>query len=152
MERIRRKEKQKQKEDEKQKKKEEDKQKKNAEKEKERLEKEKKKQLKVNKKTGSVSSQPTLEEFSQSEDKPVPLFIEKCVKFIEGEGLKSEGLYRVPGNRAHVEELFKNFEEGKSVLYDRLSGKVSFTFMFSNSSFYLRMLYVFETFKYKNFI
>ncbi|VVC88931.1 unnamed protein product [Leptidea sinapis] len=32
----------------------------------------------------------------------VPLFVEKCVQFIEREGLASEGLYRVPGNRAHI--------------------------------------------------
>lgn len=46
----------------------------------------------------------------------MPLFLEKCVKFIENEGLDSEGIYRVPGNRAHVDLLFQKFEEGKNVL------------------------------------
>ncbi|KAG1685818.1 Rho GTPase-activating protein 190 [Nymphon striatum] len=53
----------------------------------------------------------SLEEFVQSEDKPVPLFIEKCMQFVEEEGVDSEGIYRVPGNRAHVDLLFQKFEE-----------------------------------------
>ncbi|KAI5636465.1 rhoGAP domain-containing protein [Phthorimaea operculella] len=50
----------------------------------------------------------------------VPLFIEKCVEFIEREGLASEGLYRVPGNRAHVEMLFNKFYEDPNVDLDTL--------------------------------
>lgn len=42
----------------------------------------------------------------------MPLFLEKCVRFIESEGLDSEGIYRVPGNRAHVDLLFQKFDEG----------------------------------------
>ncbi|XP_049881633.1 rho GTPase-activating protein 190 isoform X2 [Pectinophora gossypiella] len=45
----------------------------------------------------------------------VPLFVEKCVEFIEREGLASEGLYRVPGNRAHVEMLFNKFYEDPNI-------------------------------------
>ncbi|KAL4712458.1 hypothetical protein ACJJTC_007474 [Scirpophaga incertulas] len=45
----------------------------------------------------------------------VPLFVEKCVEFIEREGLASEGLYRVPGNRAHVDMLFSKFHEDPNV-------------------------------------
>ncbi|XP_035709893.1 rho GTPase-activating protein 190 isoform X2 [Folsomia candida] len=37
--------------------------------------------------------------------------LERCVKFIEDEGLEMEGLYRVPGNRAHVEALFARLAE-----------------------------------------
>lgn len=55
-----------------------------------------------------------LGEFLQSEKNCVPLFIEKCVEFIEQEGLDSEGIYRVPGNRAHVELLYQKLQEGKS--------------------------------------
>lgn len=54
-----------------------------------------------------------LAEFLQSEKNCVPLFIEKCVEFIEKEGLDSEGIYRVPGNRAHVELLYQKLQEGK---------------------------------------
>lgn len=58
-------------------------------------------------------SQPMIEDFAQSDTNPIPLFLEKCVRFIEDEGLDSEGIYRVPGNRAHVELLFQKFEEGE---------------------------------------
>ncbi|CAG2108617.1 unnamed protein product [Medioppia subpectinata] len=70
-------------------------------------EKKKKKQ-----KNSAANNGPTLEDFVQSEDNCVPLFVEKCIQFIEEEGLDSEGIYRVPGNRAHVDLLFQKFEEG----------------------------------------
>lgn len=55
----------------------------------------------------------TLSDFMLSEKNLVPLFLEKCVEFIELEGLDSEGIYRVPGNRAHVELLYQKLQEGK---------------------------------------
>ena len=53
----------------------------------------------------------------QSDKNYIPLFLEKCVKFIETEGLDSEGIYRVPGNRAHVDLLFQKFEEGSVMCF-----------------------------------
>ncbi|XP_046406932.1 rho GTPase-activating protein 190 isoform X3 [Ischnura elegans] len=107
---ARRKEKQKAKEDEKQ--------------EKRRLKEEKSKRVEREKKQakqkggkggkggGAVATQPlALEDFAQSEENAIPLLLEKCVRFIEEEGLDSEGIYRVPGNRAHVELLFQKFDE-----------------------------------------
>ncbi|KAL1491496.1 hypothetical protein ABEB36_012085 [Hypothenemus hampei] len=58
--------------------------------------------------TGGVPSR--LIDYVQS-DNYIPVFMEKCVKFIETEGLDSEGIYRVPGNRAHVDLLFLKYEE-----------------------------------------
>lgn len=82
-----------------------------ADKEKER---EKKKQQKLKQK--STSGGPLkISDFIQSEKNFIPLFLEKCVKFIEAEGLDSEGIYRVPGNRAHVDLLFQKFEEDSNV-------------------------------------
>ncbi|KAL1455174.1 hypothetical protein WDU94_009286 [Cyamophila willieti] len=52
----------------------------------------------------------SLGDFVQSEHS-VPLILEKCIQFIENEGLDSEGIYRVPGNRAHVDLLFQKFGE-----------------------------------------
>ena len=49
----------------------------------------------------------------QSEVNLVPLFVEKCVNYIQEEGLNVEGIYRVPGNRAHVEQLLERFKEGE---------------------------------------
>ncbi|XP_044016190.1 rho GTPase-activating protein 190 isoform X8 [Aphidius gifuensis] len=121
---ARKKDKQKAKEDEKLEKRrqKEEKLKKNAEKEKER---EKKKQEKIKQTKGSGSSggvtmlgqshQSLIEDFAQSETNRIPLFLEKCINFIEDEGLDSEGIYRVPGNRAHVELLFQKFEEDGNV-------------------------------------
>lgn len=59
------------------------------------------------------AAQPTLPELIQSDKNYIPLFLEKCVQFIELEGLDSEGIYRVPGNRAHVDLLYQKFEDGK---------------------------------------
>lgn len=56
---------------------------------------------------------PGIEDFAQSEQNLIPLFVEKCISFIQEEGLELEGLYRVPGNRAHVDLLFQKFDEGK---------------------------------------
>lgn len=41
----------------------------------------------------------------------VPLFIKRCIEFIESEGLDAEGIYRVPGNRAHVDAFVQKFKE-----------------------------------------
>lgn len=57
-----------------------------------------------------------LSDFLQSEKNLIPLFMEKCVEFIEQEGLDSEGIYRVPGNRAHVELLYQKLQEGKEFI------------------------------------
>lgn len=72
---------------------------------------------KKKKQKNSSNSGPGLENFIQSEAKLVPLFVEKCIEFVEEDGLDSEGIYRVPGNRAHVDLLFQKFDEGKRTLY-----------------------------------
>lgn len=84
------------------------------EKEKELEKKAKRKSSKANK-GGDVAAAPvaTLSDFIQSETNYIPLFLEKCILFIEQEGLDSEGIYRVPGNRAHVDLLYQKFEEGE---------------------------------------
>lgn len=130
----RKKDKQKAKEDEKLEKRrqKEEKLKKHAEKEKEREKKkqEKTKQTKGPSSTLSLSQvqQPLIEDFAQSETNRIPLFLEKCVQFIEDEGLDSEGIYRVPGNRAHVELLFQKFEEGKC--FEILDLNINFFYYF----------------------
>uniref|UniRef100_A0A2R5LC18 Putative rho-gtpase-activating protein n=1 Tax=Ornithodoros turicata TaxID=34597 RepID=A0A2R5LC18_9ACAR len=62
-----------------------------------------------------AKGQPGLEDFVQSDEVATPLFVDKCIRFIEEEGLDSEGIYRVPGNRAHVDLLFQKFDEDPSV-------------------------------------
>lgn len=67
-----------------------------------------------------VPQQPSLASFKQSDKNLVPLFVEICVKFIEQEGLDSEGIYRVPGNRAHVDLLYQKFDEEADVDIEKL--------------------------------
>lgn len=59
------------------------------------------------------STASALEAFAQLNGNAVPLFIEKCTQFIELEGIDMEGIYRVPGNRAHVDTLLQQFDESK---------------------------------------
>ncbi|XP_054709413.1 GTPase-activating protein pac-1-like [Uloborus diversus] len=97
---------------------EDEKQEKRRLKEEERLKRltEKKKKKAAQGKSGTITQQlQGIEDFMQSEDNPTPLFVEKCIKFIEEEGLDSEGIYRVPGNRAHVDLLFQKFDEDSSI-------------------------------------
>ncbi|XP_049537239.1 rho GTPase-activating protein 190 isoform X1 [Anopheles darlingi] len=68
----------------------------------------------------AAAQQPSLASFKQSDKNLVPLFVEKCVKFIEQEGLDSEGIYRVPGNRTHVDLLYQKFEEEVDVDIEKL--------------------------------
>ncbi|KAK8736140.1 hypothetical protein OTU49_004842 [Cherax quadricarinatus] len=117
-EKIRSREEARQREEERKRAKDEEKLKKAAEKEKER---EKKKAAKGSTKSSSKGPpQPTLEDFVQSPERAVPLFLEKCVYFIEVEGLDSEGIYRVPGNKVHVEQLTTKFKEDNAVNFAEL--------------------------------
>lgn len=88
------------------------KQRKLLEKEKE-MEKKKNRKSKQQTKSGGLNEKEyiSLPEFVKSEKN----FLEKCIEFIELEGLDSEGIYRVPGNRAHVDLLYKAFEEGEKM-------------------------------------
>ena len=65
--------------------------------------------------SNSVQVQPTLDDFRASAEDPIPLFLRMAINFIEKEGLDAEGLYRVPGNRAHVELLFQRFDDDPKV-------------------------------------
>lgn len=48
----------------------------------------------------------------QSTESGVPLFIEKCIQFIEEYGLATEGLYRVSGFKNQVELVINKLTEG----------------------------------------
>merc|ERR1712141_240473 len=92
--------------------------------EKEREKKEKKEAKGLKGKANSVQV-PTLEDFRTSDDNPIPVFLQKAIEFIEKEGLDAEGLYRVPGNRAHVELLFQKFDENSDIRIEELDIAVS---------------------------
>ncbi len=52
----------------------------------------------------------------------VPVFVRKCVELIEKEGIKTEGIYRVPGKKEHVLLLQDKFEDGKKLRIYRILG------------------------------
>lgn len=81
-------------------------------------EKEEKKRIKAAAKSAGKSGK-TLASFKMSDKNHVPVFLERCVYFIERE-VDSEGIYRVPGNRAHVELLYQKFEEEDNVDIEKL--------------------------------
>ena len=78
-------------------------------------EKEQEKKLKRKLKQNSKGFPDTESQFDKlmiSDKVEIPIFLIKCIEYIEKEGLDSEGIYRVPGSRAHVDLLFQKFEEG----------------------------------------
>ncbi|KAF7494802.1 Rho GTPase-activating protein [Sarcoptes scabiei] len=89
-------------------------------KEEERKNRKNSKETRRNRSRSKSSVHPSLEDFVQSNGNPVPLFIEKCTQFIEQEGLDMEGIYRVPGNRAHVDTLLIKFDENSDVNINEL--------------------------------
>nr|XP_014343897.1 PREDICTED: rho GTPase-activating protein 35 isoform X2 [Latimeria chalumnae] len=44
-------------------------------------------------------------------EKPIPIFIEKCIEYIETTGLSTEGIYRVSGNKSEMEMLQRQFDQ-----------------------------------------
>ncbi|KAM8920963.1 rho GTPase-activating protein 5 [Pelodytes ibericus] len=48
-------------------------------------------------------------------DKPIPVFVKKCVYFIEESGLSSEGLYRISGNKTDQDNIQKQFDQDNSL-------------------------------------
>lgn len=48
-------------------------------------------------------------------DRPIPLFIDKCVDYIERTGLTTEGLYRVSGNKTDQDNIQKQFDQDHSI-------------------------------------
>uniref|UniRef100_A0A8C5X3W6 Rho GTPase-activating protein 35 n=1 Tax=Malurus cyaneus samueli TaxID=2593467 RepID=A0A8C5X3W6_9PASS len=44
-------------------------------------------------------------------ERPIPLFIERCIEYIEATGLSTEGIYRVSGNKSEMESLQRQFDQ-----------------------------------------
>ncbi|XP_024074951.2 rho GTPase-activating protein 35 [Terrapene carolina triunguis] len=44
-------------------------------------------------------------------EKPIPIFIERCIEYIEATGLNTEGIYRVSGNKSEMESLQRQFDQ-----------------------------------------
>ncbi|KAL6471333.1 hypothetical protein MHYP_G00199830 [Metynnis hypsauchen] len=48
-------------------------------------------------------------------ERPIPLFIEKCIRYIDATGLSTEGIYRVSGNKAEMESMQRQFDQDPSL-------------------------------------
>lgn len=48
-------------------------------------------------------------------ERPIPLFIEKCIRYIEATGLSTEGIYRVSGNKAEMESIQRQFDQDSNL-------------------------------------
>ena len=62
-----------------------------------------------------VPARLTLSRCTISAESGVPLFIEKCIQFIEEYGLSIEGLYRISGYKNQVELVISKLIEGKRI-------------------------------------
>lgn len=83
-----------------------------------RLKEEKQKQKEKKKESKAVGAQSgcSLEDFTTSATLPlIPTLVEKCINFIESEGMSTEGIYRIPGNRAQGELFLSRFTEDPNV-------------------------------------
>ncbi|WAQ95103.1 RG190-like protein [Mya arenaria] len=66
--------------------------------------------------TGHSESSYCLTDFAMSPNNPsVPHIIEKCVDFIEAEGLNATGIHQIPGDQDQVDFLKARFEEDSNV-------------------------------------
>ncbi|BFZ15995.1 hypothetical protein BsWGS_19034 [Bradybaena similaris] len=75
-----------------------------------------KKLKKKDKASGTSTSGFSLEDFPTCAENPsIPQFVYKCVSYIEAEGLKTEGLYRIPGNKAQGELFVNKFSADPNV-------------------------------------
>ncbi|KRX78732.1 Rho GTPase-activating protein [Trichinella sp. T6] len=63
--------------------------------------------------------------FESQENNGVPLFVQKCVEFIEAEGLSSEGVYRVPGNQSQAAAVEQRFLENSDLSFKDLDVPVN---------------------------
>lgn len=84
----------------------------------------------------------------------IPLIVESCVRAIEAGGIKMEGLFRVPGPAAVLDELRIAFEEGRDPLAGINPGKLDVAAVASTLKAYFRELNtpLFPTNKYQDFI
>jgi len=66
--------------------------------------------------SGKHGGPPTLEDFPCAPTMPgIPHFVLKCVAHIEAEGLKTEGIYRIPGNKVQVDLFLSKYNEDPQV-------------------------------------
>ncbi|XP_018408824.1 PREDICTED: rho GTPase-activating protein 4 isoform X2 [Nanorana parkeri] len=63
-----------------------------------------------------------MEEFVKSSGEAIPRVVSSCIRFINLHGLQHEGIFRVPGSQAQVNEIRSAFERGEDPLDSSYSG------------------------------
>ncbi|XP_059833520.1 SLIT-ROBO Rho GTPase-activating protein 1 isoform X2 [Hypanus sabinus] len=59
-----------------------------------------------------------LEAFVKDSGQAIPLIVESCIRFINLYGLQHQGIFRVPGSQAEVNDIKNSFERGEDPLAD----------------------------------
>uniref|UniRef100_F7C377 Rho GTPase activating protein 4 n=1 Tax=Xenopus tropicalis TaxID=8364 RepID=F7C377_XENTR len=59
---------------------------------------------------------------AQSSGQAIPRVVSSCIRFINLHGLQHEGIFRVPGSQAQVNEIRSSFERGEDPLDDSCGG------------------------------
>ncbi|XP_053328345.1 rho GTPase-activating protein 4 isoform X1 [Spea bombifrons] len=54
---------------------------------------------------------------AQSSGESIPRVVSSCIRFINLHGLQHEGIFRVPGSQAQVNEIRSAFEKGEYIIY-----------------------------------
>ncbi len=60
------------------------------------------------------------------------MFVRKCVEFVEREGLRSEGIYRVPGKKDNVLLLQDKYEESELKTMTRNDHLYMYMYMYTD--------------------
>ncbi|XP_077978032.1 rho GTPase-activating protein 5-like isoform X2 [Glandiceps talaboti] len=56
-----------------------------------------------------------------TEEERVPLFLVKCIEYLEAKGLRTEGLYRVPGKNVDSDLILQRFDEDPNVDFNEIN-------------------------------
>ncbi|KAK9763634.1 hypothetical protein K7432_009503 [Basidiobolus ranarum] len=56
-------------------------------------------------------------DYCEKKNCTVPYIVEKCIGLIEDQGLEKQGLYRVSGNKAQIENLRHAFEQDENITF-----------------------------------
>ncbi|KAF1756682.1 hypothetical protein GCK72_013136 [Caenorhabditis remanei] len=69
---------------------------------------------------GVIASNENLELLCSTSTSGIPVYLEKCIEFIENNGgFEQEGLYRVPGNQTHLADVEKRSHVARRSAYIR---------------------------------
>eukprot|EP01119_Soliformovum_irregulare_P005162 TRINITY_DN1663_c0_g1_i4.p1 TRINITY_DN1663_c0_g1~~TRINITY_DN1663_c0_g1_i4.p1 ORF type:complete len:1002 (+),score=347.34 TRINITY_DN1663_c0_g1_i4:638-3643(+) len=60
---------------------------------------------------------------TQRENREVPLLVNRCIEWIETNGIETEGLYRISGFKAQLEEIRASIEGGDPINFDSYNTK-----------------------------